>query len=425
MGEVEFWLLFLLYVRHVVSKQKSLNSNLNAIEQQIVPLLDRFNFLSECKDLRPLTGIVDTLRAEGFVLPFTTRKLLCSQLLRRALAANSVSEAKNLVDYAKSIVNFSFYALREAKLKAKIGVSSNNNMLYVVEERICSSIFDQDRLLQGLDFDVQYRPRWVLGFGFQKMIFSNLGILGLYLGNGLQSQNSEKRLLAIKLACTCSFNSHTIFSRLLPIFETALYHEDFATREYVMAALMDLIFVHQRSINLQTVFHFIYPFLYAPKPTLQLTAVIGCGRLLLLNCFPDETECLLSVMLQRYVYNFPDYCSIKGKLQQVAHALQIFFREYCGDKQLHQDEIANTLVYLCLQKIDEGVVQVDTARKYIEDNPMKAKEARALHLAINFGLSLCSDVLDAVVDSLILNIDEEMGIPVLNKTDCLQWFLSK
>jgi len=115
------------------------------------------------------------------------------------------------------------------------------------------------------------------------------------------------------------------FSRFLPIFETSLYHEDFLVREYVLACLMDLIFVHHSTISLQTVFHFIFPFLYAPTPNLQLTAVIGCRRLLLCDCFPDKTECLFSIMLQRHVYRLPDYYALNGKLQQVSRALQIFF----------------------------------------------------------------------------------------------------
>lgn len=102
--------------------------------------------------------------------------------------------------------------------------------------------------------------------------------LAIYLGNGLQSKDSETRLLALKLACSCCFNSRLIFFRLLPIFETTLYHEDCSMREYVLACLMDLIFIHHSTIRLQTVFHFISPFLYAPTPTLQLAAVIGCGK---------------------------------------------------------------------------------------------------------------------------------------------------
>lgn len=416
MGESEFWLLFLLYVKHILSKWKSANpNNLNAVEEQIVPLLDRFNFLSECKDLKALSGILDSLKSEGFVLPFSTRKQLCSQLLRRALIANSVAEAQSLVDYAKCIVDFSFHALREAMFELGFGKSSNEKMLYVVEEKICSSIFDQDHLLEYvLEKEAEEEEE-----GFMK------SRLAIYLGNGLQSKDSETRLLAIKLACSCCFNSRLIFCRLLPIFETALYHEDFSMREYVLACLMDLIFIHHSTIRLQTVFHFISPFLYAPTATLQLTAVIGCGRLLLYDCFPDETECLLSIMLQRHVYRFPDYCSLNGKLQKVAQALQIFFIEYSGDKKLHQDEIANTLVYMSLQKIDEGVVCVDTAKKQIEDHPLKAKEASDLHMALKLGLSLCSDALDAVVDSLILNINEDSHIPLLDKAKCMHWFLSK
>lgn len=417
MGESEFWLLFLVYVKHILSKWKSANpNNLDAVEQQIVPLLDRFNFLSECKDLRALSGIMESLKSEGFVLPFSTRKQLCSQLLRRAVNANSVTEAQNLVDYAKCTVDFSFHALREAKLELGFGKSSNEKMLYVVEEKICGSIFVEDRLLEYvLEKEGEEEEE-------EDLMKTRLAI---YLGNGLQSKNSETRLLTMKLACSCCFNSRLIFCRLLPIFETALYNEDFSVREYVLACLMDLIFVHHSTVNLQTVFHFISPFLYAPTPTLQLTAVIGCGRLLLYDCFPDETECLLSIMLQRHVYRLPDYCSLNGKLQQVSQALQTFFIEYSGDKKLHQDEIANTLVYMSLQKIEEGVVCVDTAKKQIEDNSLKAKEASDLHMALKLGLSLCSDALDAVVDSLILNINEDSHIPLLDKAKCVQWFLSK
>ncbi|KAH9311279.1 hypothetical protein KI387_026314, partial [Taxus chinensis] len=385
--------------------QKSLNPNLNAVEQQIFPLLERFNFLSECKDLRVIGGIIDSLKADGFVLPFDTRKQLCSHLLHQAINANSVKEAQGLVDYAKQIVDFNFYALREAKRDLEFGKGCNENMVYVVEEQICSSIFDQDRLLE-------YMTEKVVEEGEAEEDGEEGGLvnsrLAFYLQNGMQSQNTETRLLAIKLACACSFNSRVIFSKLLPIFETNLYYEDFSTREYVLASLMDLIFLHHSSMSLQTVFHFIFPFFYAPTPALQLVSVIGCGRLLLYDCFTEEIEWLLSIMIQRHVYRFPVHCTLKGKLHKVAQALHVFFNEYSGEKKLHQDEIANTLVYMCLQKIEEGVVCVDTVEKKIEDNPLKTKEASDLHLALNFSLSLCSDALDAVADSLVLNINEDM-----------------
>jgi hypothetical protein len=90
--------------------------------------------VSDCKDLRGLSGIVDSLKSEGFVLPFSTRKHLCSQLFRRALQANFVAKAQSLVDYAKCIVDFSFRAIREAKLELGFGKSFNEKMVYVVEE---------------------------------------------------------------------------------------------------------------------------------------------------------------------------------------------------------------------------------------------------------------------------------------------------
>ncbi|GLJ25993.1 hypothetical protein SUGI_0498590 [Cryptomeria japonica] len=419
MGDSEFWLLLLVYIQHILTKQKTVNPNFNAVEQQILPLLERFNFLSECKDLRALSGIIDSLKADGFVLPFDTRKQLCRRLLRHATNANTVKEAQGLVDYAKQIVDCNFHALCEANQGLGFQKGCNENMIYVVEERICSAIFEEDILLQYMTEKIEEEGG---DEGEGGLVNSRLAF---YLQNGMQSQNTETRLLAIKLACACGFNSRIIFSKLLPIFEVTLYYEDFLTREYVLASLMDLIFLHHSSISLQTVFHFIFPFLYAPTPALQLVSVIGCGRLLLYNCFSEETECLLSKMIERHLYRFPVYCSLKGKLQKVDQALYIFFSEYSGEKKLHQDEICNTLVYMCLQKIEEGVVCVDTVKKQIEDNPLKAREASELHLALNFGLSLCSDALDAVVDSLILNVNDDLGISLLDKAKCVQWFLSK
>ncbi|GLJ52243.1 hypothetical protein SUGI_1111300 [Cryptomeria japonica] len=52
------------------------------------------------------------------------------------------------------------------------------------------------------------------------------GRLAFYLQNGMQSQTTETRLLAIKVTCACSFNSIIIFFRIVPIFEVTLYCED-------------------------------------------------------------------------------------------------------------------------------------------------------------------------------------------------------
>jgi len=79
---------------------------------------------------------------------------------------------------------------------------------------------------------------------------------------------------------------------------------------------------------------------------------------------------------------------------------------------------------MSLQKIEESVVCVDTTKNQIEDNPLKSKEASDLHMALKLGLSLCLDALDAVVDSLILNVNEDSHIPLLDKAKCVQWFLS-
>jgi len=58
-----------------------------------------------------------------------------SQLLCRALNANSVAEAQILVDYTECIVDFSFHALREAEFELGFGESFNEKMIYVLEER--------------------------------------------------------------------------------------------------------------------------------------------------------------------------------------------------------------------------------------------------------------------------------------------------
>ena len=55
---------------------------------------------------------------------------------------------------------------------------------------------------------------------------------------------------------------------------------------------------------------------------------------------------------------------------------------------------------------------------------MKSKEASDLHMDLKHGLSLFLDSLDAVVDSLILNVNEDSHILLLDKAKCVQWFLS-
>ena len=141
-----------------------------------------------------------------------------------------------------------------------------------------------------------------------------------------------------------------------------------------------------------------------------------------------------------------------------------FFHEYSGENGgQHQDEIANTMVYMCLERIDEGVVLiVESGKIYmhneheqryhhqqclsytddgrpdsfsslrnnaiLQDNPERAHEVRSLHLALQLGLTM-SHTIDAVLDSLVLNINEQRQLannnnPLLVTRDaCQNWIL--
>ena len=102
--------------------------------------------------------------------------------------------------------------------------------------------------------------------------------LSCFIRRGLQSPTKEARLQALKLAVACSFHSHYVFYKLFHLFETSLYLEDFSFREYMLSALMDMIYMHHDKITFGNVSHLIFPFLYAPTVNLQLAAIIGCGK---------------------------------------------------------------------------------------------------------------------------------------------------
>ncbi|KAJ7241063.1 hypothetical protein O6H91_Y438400 [Diphasiastrum complanatum] len=206
--------------------------------------------------------------------------------------------------------------------------------------------------------------------------------------------------------------------------ETALYLEDFKAREYVLTVFMDVIYMHHHALKFEEIEHLLVPFLYSSTAKMQYAAVIGNGRLLLYNCFPEETEYLLSAMFERYVYEIPPQCSsLNESLEPVLKAMHIFFQDYSGGKDLHQDEIANTLVFMCLKKLDEGVVLINELRNLMHDSPNKKTEARKLRLAVRFGLSLCDNGLETVMASLAININSRFNNVMLLKEDCLSWFL--
>jgi hypothetical protein len=128
-----------------------------------------------------------------------------------------------------------------------------------------------------------------------------------------------------------------------------------------------------------------------------------------------------------------------------------FFHKYAGeDEHQHQDEIANTMVYMCLERIDEGVVLIMESNESCEmnqqhlspnelssqlqnniilrDNHETVVEARSLHLALQLGLNM-SHTIDAVLDSLVLNINEQRqsanhNLPLVTRNACKKWLLS-
>lgn len=89
--------------------------------------------------------------------------------------------------------------------------------------------------------------------------------------------------------------------------------------------------------------------------------------------------------------------------------MDFFFQEDSGRRNLHQDEKANTLVYLCLEKFEEGSILVgNPPNPFVNENPERQDEAKRLHLALKVGQGMSDNILDALVDSLILHVNGEL-----------------
>lgn len=77
-----FWYLFSLYLESLVR-----GKNLKAVEEEILPCLDEFNFLSNCTDNRTCISICRSLQSSGVVRPKAgVDKLLAEKLLSASLS---------------------------------------------------------------------------------------------------------------------------------------------------------------------------------------------------------------------------------------------------------------------------------------------------------------------------------------------------
>ncbi|KAI5064042.1 hypothetical protein GOP47_0020712 [Adiantum capillus-veneris] len=457
----EFWRLFAIYINKLC-KEPSSSSTQEQLEDQVLPLLDRLDFLSHCRDLQALETILTSLYAAGYQLPLSSLKALSADLLFKGLSkprfdgvASDVKCSKVAFGLAKRSLHYNFHDFREALAAALTKLTPDSKLsdnalqmrLCALEEEICWSICDENQLLQYVTEADEHVSNNVRNpeDGQESILAEEGSRLAGFIRCGLQSQDANARLQTLKLAVACSFHSYFVFTKFFPLFQTALYLEDFDFRQYVFAALMDLIYMHHKNLSFSAISHLVLPFLYAPTVGLQLVAVIGCGRLLLYDCFPEEMECLLGAMMERYVYdqhiNVPPNARSKDdhngnlKLKAVVKALHCFFQEYSGGKKLHQDEIANALVYMCLEKVEEGVILLVHGSNQqglcMKDNPERSEEARRLHLVLHFGLSISENTLDALLDSLVLNINEQRGaapVPhpmasLLSRNSCRDWLL--
>jgi hypothetical protein len=96
-----FWYLFSLYLESLVQ-----GKNLKAVEEEILPCLDEFDFLSNCTDDRTCISICRSLQSSGVVRPkagvdkLLAEKLLSASLsdISRDLYVECISIASELLD---------------------------------------------------------------------------------------------------------------------------------------------------------------------------------------------------------------------------------------------------------------------------------------------------------------------------------------
>ncbi|KAH7429057.1 hypothetical protein KP509_09G028700 [Ceratopteris richardii] len=288
----EFWHLYAIYISKLCKNASSHVIQLQ-IEERVIPLLERLDFLSQCRDLHALKIILVSLQNVGFQIPDLSKKALCVGLLFDALTRsrdNSVESdlksCKSVFQFVKLFLGRDFCSFRETVNTALSRINSDSEKasvfqirLCALEEEICWSICDESQLLQYLMEAEKHAGHNLPDSNYlgRPQNAEERSKLAWYIRCGLQSQEEDTRLQTLKLAVACSFHSPFAFSKLFPFFQTAVYLEDYGIRQYVLAALMDLFYLHHSRLPFNAISHLILPFLYAPTARLQLIAVKGCG----------------------------------------------------------------------------------------------------------------------------------------------------
>ncbi|GBG61945.1 hypothetical protein CBR_g26108 [Chara braunii] len=513
----EFWLLFLAYIRKLVSSKQ-----IQKLQETVLPLLDDHDFLSKCevtvflsilRSLEPSLGggrqsaVKEHENNATMSLAWSFRVRLAEAAIVRAFAAAVDEDISACIRMAQRILNYHLPSLisivsegaekatmEEDRGKGVLLSSSHPHSmgrvacrLCFVAQQLCLVIRQGDLILKlGEKKDKregQTEVEVVLSKPFHWS--SNGSWLAQLLFPILQSRSFTERVYGLKLAASLVFQSFTAFIRLLPMLEAALYLEDHAIREFVHAVLMDSVYVHHHCLKFSAIRHLCIPFLHAPTTGLQISAILGCSRLLLNDCFLDDREVLLGAMLERYICRpaslkpmdmktrfddctdsqsscscsslnssvsgrsggrdisgmFACHCEKKDSEssvldredvvnnEQVVRIMHMFFKQFSEVKSLLDGELANTIVFMVLQRIESGVVEIIQGgcgrQLIVRDNPCRRNEAKSLQLAIRFALTICGDALEAVLDSLVLNVASQYKEAVdICKEDWLHWLSS-
>jgi hypothetical protein len=78
---------------------------------------------------------------------------------------------------------------------------------------------------------------------------------------------------------------------------------------------------------------------------------------------------------------------------------------------------------MVLEKMDEAVISLSESRADLVDSLEQPVEAQNLRLAMKFVLHLCGkDVMNAVFESMCVNIENQHGPAFLTKEACHRWF---
>ena len=117
----------------------------------------------------------------------------------------------------------------------------------------------------------------------------------------------------------------------------------------------------------------------------------------------------------------PHDCS-SGEDTGVKTVLGSFFLEYSQNKTKHQDEICNSLVLLCLQELQSGLLCIVDGLIALDAHTDEVLKSE-FRVKMKFSLSLCGDVHSALAKSLQVNLQAEANTCV-TVGHCLRWIKS-